>query len=94
MLLINQPLPASVLLRALSPPILWPGGAFASQAQVQHLALGCIELCEVHPGSPLQPVRVPVDDIPSLQHIGHTSELHVIDRLAENVFNPCPQQRF
>ena len=36
------------------------------------LALGLIELHEVRMGSPLKPVRVPLDSSPSLQHVSCT----------------------
>lgn len=43
--------------------------------QVSNLALGFVELQEVGIGSPLKTVKVPLDDIPSLQHINHTTQL-------------------
>jgi len=51
-------------------------------AHVQDLALGLVELLEVHTGSPLKPVKVPLDGIPSLQHVDHTAQLGVVSKLA------------
>lgn len=67
-LLVNQHLQASMLLRA----VLHPCSAQPvlvlqiALTQVQHLSLGCVEFQEVHTGPPLKHVRVPLDDMPSL----------------------------
>jgi len=51
---------------------------------VQDLALDLVEFHEVHTGPLLKPVQVPLDGIPSLQHIDHTTQLGVIGKqLAE-----------
>ncbi|KAK4810921.1 hypothetical protein QYF61_013329 [Mycteria americana] len=56
--------------------------------QVQALALGLVELHEVHMGPLLKPVQVPLDGIPSLQQINCTTQLGVIRKLAEGALNP------
>ena len=55
---------------------------------MQDLALGLVELHEVCTGPPLKPVKVPMDSIPSFQHVNHTTELGVISKLAEDALNP------
>jgi len=55
--------------------------------QVQDLALGLVELHEVHTGPPLKPVRVPLDGMPSLQRVDHTTHLGVISKFAEGALN-------
>ena len=55
---------------------------------VQDLALGFVELHEVHMGPPLKPVQVPLDGIPSPQHVDCTTQLGVIGKLAEGALNP------
>ncbi|KAK4829762.1 hypothetical protein QYF61_006486 [Mycteria americana] len=55
---------------------------------VQDLALGLFELHEVHTVPPLKPVKVPLDGIPSLQHVDRTTQLGVIGKLAEGALNP------
>ncbi|KAK4830184.1 hypothetical protein QYF61_008975 [Mycteria americana] len=52
--------------------------------QVQDLALGLVELHEVCTGPPLKPVKVPLDGIPSLQRVDHTTQLGVVGKLAED----------
>jgi len=42
---------------------------------VQDLALGLVELHVVHAGPPLQPVQVPLDGIPSLPRVNHTTQI-------------------
>ncbi|KAK4806146.1 hypothetical protein QYF61_001069 [Mycteria americana] len=56
--------------------------------QVQDLALGLVELHEVRTGLLLQPVKVPLDGIPSLRHVNCTTQLGVIRNLAEGALNP------
>ncbi|KAK4826170.1 hypothetical protein QYF61_006032 [Mycteria americana] len=51
--------------------------------QVQDLALGLVELHDVHMGPVLKPVKVPLDGIPSLKRIKCTTQLGVICRLSE-----------
>ncbi|KAK4822236.1 hypothetical protein QYF61_011877 [Mycteria americana] len=48
------------------------------------LALGLVELHEAY----LKPVKAPLDGIPSLQHINCTTQLDVVDKLAEGALNP------
>ena len=55
---------------------------------VQDLALGLVELHAVHTRPPVQPVKVPLNGIPSLQHINHTTQLGVVGRLAEGSLIP------
>ena len=88
-LLVNQH-PKVLLLRAAltsfsTQPVFVLGIALT---HVQDLALGLVELHEVHMGPPLQPVQVPLDGIPSLQCVNHTTQLGVISRLAEGALNP------
>ena len=40
---------------------------------VQDLALALVEYHEVHTGPALKSVKVPLDGIPSLQHVDHTA---------------------
>ncbi|KAK4824889.1 hypothetical protein QYF61_021129 [Mycteria americana] len=56
--------------------------------QVQDLALGLVELHEVHRGPLLKLVKVPLDGIPSLKGISCTTRLGVICKLAEGALNP------
>jgi len=56
--------------------------------QMQDLALGLVELHVVHAGPPLQPVKVPLNGIPSLQSINHTTQLGVIGKLVEGALSP------
>ncbi|KAJ7402836.1 hypothetical protein BTVI_83013 [Pitangus sulphuratus] len=56
--------------------------------QVQYLALGFVELNEVGTNLPLKLVQVPLDGIPSLQHVDCTAQLGVIDKLAEGAHDP------
>ncbi|KAK4821221.1 hypothetical protein QYF61_015789 [Mycteria americana] len=56
--------------------------------QVQDLGLGLAEHHEVHMGPLLQPVKGPLDGIPSLQCIDCTTQLGVIHKLAEGALNP------
>ncbi|KAJ7399076.1 hypothetical protein BTVI_118605 [Pitangus sulphuratus] len=56
--------------------------------QLQHLALGPVELHEVCIGPPLKPVKVSLDGIPSLEYVNCTTQLGVISKLAEGEQNP------
>lgn len=49
--------------------------------------LDMAELHEVHIVSVLQPVKVPLDGMLSLQHTSCTTHLSVISKLAENALN-------
>jgi len=55
---------------------------------VQDLALGLLKLHEVRTGPPLEPVRVPLDGIPSLQRVDCTTQLGVVSKLAEGALDP------
>ena len=55
--------------------------------QKQDLALGLVELHEVHTSLTLKPVQVPLDGIPSLQHVDGTTQLGVINKLVEGTLN-------
>ncbi|KAK4808830.1 hypothetical protein QYF61_001338 [Mycteria americana] len=83
-LLINQRLQVLLLRAAINPystqPVFVLGTA---PTHVQDLALGLVELHEVRTGPPLKPVKVPLDGMPSLQHVDHTTQLGVIGKLAE-----------
>ncbi|KAF4794471.1 hypothetical protein TURU_101855 [Turdus rufiventris] len=70
-----------------SPPslYLWLGIALT---QVQDLALGLVELHEVHTGPPLKPVQVPLNAIPSLLCVNRATQLGVIGELAEDTLGP------
>ncbi|KAK4818782.1 hypothetical protein QYF61_019128, partial [Mycteria americana] len=88
-LLINQHAQVLLLRAALNPfstqPVfvLW-----IVPTHAQDLALGLAELHEVRTGPPLKPVNVPLDGIPSLQRVDHTTQLGVIGKLAEGALNP------
>ncbi|KAK4827563.1 hypothetical protein QYF61_019187 [Mycteria americana] len=87
-LLINQHPHVLLLRAALNPfsaqPVFVLGIALT---HVQDLALGFVELHEVHTGPPLKPVRVPLDGIPPLQHVDCTTQLGVVGKLAEGALN-------
>ena len=51
-------------------------------------ALRLVELHAVHEGPPLKPVKVPLNGIPSLQCVNHTTQLGVIGKLAEGALSP------
>jgi len=55
--------------------------------QGQDLVLGLVQLHEVLTGPPLKPAKVPLDGIPSLQHVDHTTQLGVVGKLAEGAFS-------
>jgi len=54
---------------------------------VQDLALGLVELVEVHKGPLLKLVQVPLDGIPSFWCVSCTTQLGVICKLAEGACN-------
>ena len=68
------------LLSIPSSPVLILGAALT---QVQDLALGLVELHEIPTVPPLQLVQVSLDDILSFSHVGYTTQLGVICKLAE-----------
>ncbi|KAK4827202.1 hypothetical protein QYF61_015230 [Mycteria americana] len=55
---------------------------------VQDLAFSLVELHEVRTGPTLKPVKIPLDGIPSLQHVDCTTQLGVVSKLAEGALNP------
>jgi len=56
-------------------------------AQVQNSALCCVEPHEVHLGPPFQPVKVPLNGIPSFYCVNRTTQLGVLSKLAEGALN-------
>ncbi|KAK4825967.1 hypothetical protein QYF61_003536 [Mycteria americana] len=88
-LLINQHPQVLLLRAAVNPfstqPVFVLGIALT---HVQDLALGLVELHEVCPGPALKPVTVPLDGIPSLQHVDHTTQLAVVGNLAVGALTP------
>ena len=56
--------------------------------QMQDLALGIVELHEVHTGPPLKPVWVPLDVILSFRHVNGTTQLDVTYKLAKGALSP------
>jgi len=65
-------------------PVLIPGVA---PTQVQDLALGRVEPHEVLADPLLKLIQVPLDDIPSLRHVNHTTQLGVVCKLAEGALD-------
>jgi len=88
--LLIQQYPQVLLLRAALEPLSGqPVLVFGiAPSHVQGLALGLVELPAVHTGPPLQPVQVPLDGIPSLQHVSNTTQLGVIGKLVESALSP------
>lgn len=58
--------------------------------QVQDLALSLIEHHEVLLGLCLKPIKIPLDDIPALQHVNHIT-LAVSSKLVRSALNPAVQ---
>ncbi|KAK4825882.1 hypothetical protein QYF61_003156 [Mycteria americana] len=56
--------------------------------QVQDPVLGVVEPYKGHMGPLLELVQVPLDGIPSLRHVNHTTQLGVICKLAEGALDP------
>jgi len=91
-LLINQHPQVLLLRAALNPFCTQPVFVLGlASTDVQEFALGLVELDEVH--TPLQPVKVPVDGIPSLQRVDHLTQLGVIGKLGEGALNPAISDR-
>jgi len=86
-LLVNQHLRV-LLLRAALNPFSTLSAVGIAPTHVQDLALGLVELCEVHTGALLQPVQVPLDAIPSPRCVDRTTQLGVIGKLAEDGLDP------
>ena len=80
--LINEHLQVFLLRVALNPfstqPVFVLGMA---PTHVQDLAHGLVELHEVHMGTPLKPVKVPLESSLSLQHVDCTAQLGVAANL-------------
>lgn len=55
---------------------------------VQHLAIGVVDLHEIHMGPPLKPIKVPLDDIPALQCGSYSTQLDIICILAAGAVDP------
>lgn len=82
------------------PQVLLPRGAlhlFSAQPvlllgisliEVQHLALGLVEIPKVHTGPSLNPVKVLLDGSPALQHVDLIKHPCVIGKRAEGALNP------
>jgi len=92
-LLVNQHPQVLLLRAALNPSSAQPVFVLGvAPTHVQDLVLGLVELYEVHMGPPLKPVQVPLDGIPFLQRVDHTTHLGVISKLAEAcIVNPVGQ---
>jgi len=56
--------------------------------QVQDLALGLVEVYEVHTGPSLKPVKVALDGIPSLRRVDRTTQLGIVGKLVKDALNP------
>ena len=55
---------------------------------MQDLALGLVEPHEVHMCLLLKLVQVPLDRIPTLRHVDHTTQLVVFCKFAEDTLDP------
>ncbi|KAK4830385.1 hypothetical protein QYF61_010612 [Mycteria americana] len=66
-------------------PVLTPGVA---ATQVQDLALGLVEPHEIHKGSLLELVQVPLDGIPTLTHVNRTTQLGVVCKFVDGGLDP------
>ncbi|GAB0192530.1 hypothetical protein GRJ2_001718300 [Grus japonensis] len=60
-----------------------------STASLGDLSQGCTILLVKNMDPPLQPVKVLLDGIPSLQSIDHTTQLGVVSNLAEGALDPA-----
>jgi len=88
-LFIHQYPQVLVLRGALNPFILQPVLIVGlALTHVQHLALGLVELHEVHTGPLLKLIQFLLDGIPALQNVDHTTQLGVIYKLAEGALDP------
>ncbi|KAK4820330.1 hypothetical protein QYF61_023563 [Mycteria americana] len=76
--------PKAALNHIIPQPVLIPGIA---PSQVQDLALGLVEPHEVHTGSLLELIQVPLDGIPSFWRVSCTTQLGVICKLAEGALD-------
>ncbi|KAK4826501.1 hypothetical protein QYF61_009574 [Mycteria americana] len=82
---LNPLIPQPLSIPSSRSPILIAGVA---PAQVQDPALGLFEPHGVPMGPLLELVQVPLDGIPSLRHVNHTTQLGVVCKLAEGALNP------
>lgn len=65
-------------------------------AVLQDLALYFVELHEICMGPSLKPVTVPLDGVPSLQHVNHTTQLGAVDKTCWGCTSspyPCCQEQ-
>lgn len=88
--LVNQHLQVFLLRAALSLflPCTQPVFVFGIVSiQMQEFALGFVEFHEIHTVPSLQPAKVPLVDIPALQHVHCTAQLEV-SKLAEETLSP------
>ena len=83
-LLIHQYFQVLLLRAALNPFSSQPASVLGiAPIHVQDLALGPVKLHEVCTGPCLMPVKVPLDGIPSLQHVDRPTQLGVITQLLQ-----------
>jgi len=88
-LLIHQYPQVFLLRAALEPLSAQPVLVFGiAPTHMKELAPGLVELHAVHTGPPLQPVKVPLNGIPSLQSVNHTTQLVVVGKLDEGALSP------
>ncbi|RMC06606.1 hypothetical protein DUI87_16043 [Hirundo rustica rustica] len=66
-------------------PVLILGDALT---QVWHLVLGLVKSHEIPMGPLLKPVQIPLDGILSFRYVNSTTQLCVIDKVAEGALNP------
>jgi len=66
-------------------PVLIPGVALT---QVQDTTFDHVEPHEVHTGSLPEPVKIPLDGIPSLRRVECSMQLGVVNKFAEGALNP------
>lgn len=59
-----------------------------SLTHMQDLALDLVQLHKVLTDPPLEPVKVPLGGIPSLQHVNHTTQSGVFSKLAAGALDP------
>ena len=81
----KAPVLMAALIEFISQSLLMSGIA---PTQVQHLALGLIELHVVCTGSTLKPAYITLHGIPALQHVNHIAQLHITHKPAEHALNP------
>ena len=67
-----------------------PGAAGAVVTQGQDPALGLVEPHTIGLSPWIQPVQIPLQSLPAIQHL-HSTELGAICKLAEGALNPLTQ---